>query len=71
VEVIITQDRLFHEFTWTITSFDILLGLIGGFVGLIWAVLIYLLGGYENFRYEQEIISEIYSTTPREGMDPD
>ena len=52
-------------------SLDTLLGLIGGFVGLIWSVVTYGLGGYEEFRFIQEIISEVYSTTDQERMVPD
>ena len=47
------------------------LGLIGGFTGLIWAITEYMIGGYENFRFSQEIISEIYSTTTNARMRQD
>jgi len=39
------------------------LGVVGGFVGLIWSLIGWGLGGYEAFRFNQEIVSEIYSTT--------
>ena len=50
---------------------DALLGLIGGFTGLIWMITEYMVGGYENFRFSQEIISEIYSTTANSRMRQD
>ena len=49
-------------------SFDVLLGLIGGFVGLIWGLLVYTLGGYESFKFSTALISEIYSTTDHTRM---
>ena len=68
---VISQDRQYFEVTWTVTSIDILLGLIGGFVSLIWSLLGYFLGGYENFRFQQELISEVYSTTDNQRMKRD
>ena len=62
------QDRLFNENQWTVTSFDAFLGLIGGFIGLIWSMIHMCMGGYEEFRFLQEIISEIYSTTAGSRM---
>ena len=64
----LVQDRLYRELAWTITSFDALLGMIGGFVGLVWTVIIWSIGGYEEFRFLQEVISEIYSTTESSRM---
>ena len=64
----IGQSRLYYHNVWTRTSFDAILGLIGGFVGLIWLFTTWLLGGYEEFRFNQEIISEIYSTTDATRM---
>ena len=64
----IYQCRLFNEYQWTVTSFETVLGLIGGFVGLIWSIITQCLGGYENFRFTQEIISEVYSMTTRSRM---
>lgn len=54
--------------TWTLQSVDIVLGLIGGFVGLIWDTLGYALTGYESFWFKASLISEIYSTTGKRRM---
>ena len=62
------QARKFTQTEWTITSFDIVLGLIGGFVGLIWDSLGFLLGNYESFKFNTAIIGEIYSTTDAQRM---
>ena len=45
------QSRKYQNTEWTITSFDIVMGLIGGFVGLIWDGLGYWLGNYESFKF--------------------
>ena len=45
------QDRLYNENQWTVTSFDAFLGLIGGFIGLIWSIIHWIMGGYEEFRF--------------------
>ena len=68
---ILLQDRSYYEITWSVNSLDIVLGLIGGFVGLIWDLLGYSLGGYESFKFSTALISEIYTTTDRSRMKPD
>ena len=47
----IGQSRLYYFNIWTRTSFDAILGLIGGFVGLVWLFTTWLVGGYEDFRF--------------------
>lgn len=51
LDLVLSQDRHFNEVEWTVMSVDIVLGIIGGFVGLIWGILTYLLGGYQGFRF--------------------
>ena len=41
---------------------------MGGFVGLVWDLLGYSMGGYESFKFTQSLISEVYSTTARSRM---
>ena len=65
---ILLQDRSYLVTTWSVQSLDIVLGLIGGFVGLIWDLLGYSLGGYESFKFSTALISEIYSTTDKSRM---
>ena len=64
----LVQDRSYLVTTWSVQSLDIVLGLIGGFVGLIWGLLGYSLGGYESFKFSTALISEIYSTTDKSRM---
>ena len=47
------------------------MGLIGGFVGLIFDMLGYTLGDYENFKFTTALISEIYQTTDKSRMRDD
>ena len=51
------QNKRKIQTEWTITSFDLVLGLIGGFVGLIWDSLGFLLGNYESFKFNTAIIN--------------
>ena len=44
------------------------MGLIGGFIGLIWDTLGYFLGNYESFKFNAALIGEIYSTTEARRM---
>ena len=44
------------------------MGLIGGFVGLIWDSLGFLFGNYESFKFNTAIIGEIYTTTNAQRM---
>ena len=41
------QAREVYDEEWAIESLDIVLGLVGGFTGLLWTALAILLGGYE------------------------
>ena len=47
---------------WAIESIDIVLGIVGGFFGLVWSLLAFLLGGYEAFRSEHTLIGDLYKT---------
>ena len=57
------QDREYVQSRWTITSFDIVLAAIGGFMGVVWDSLGITLGGYETFRFNSALIGEIYRTS--------
>jgi hypothetical protein len=64
----LVQSRGYQTAQWSIVSFDLTLGVIGGFTGLIWEMLTYLLGGYESFKFNKSVIEEIYTTTDRSRM---
>ena len=44
------------------------MGLIGGFIGLIWDTLGLTLRGYESFKFTSSFIGEIYTTTDSQRM---
>lgn len=41
-----------------------MLGLVGGFTGIIWATLSIILGGYELFKLNNSLIGVVYPTAP-------
>ena len=59
------QGRRVNEFTWAINSLDLVLGVIGGLSGIVWAVFAMILGGYEGFRYQNSLIGAVYPTAPK------
>lgn len=58
------QSRRVNEYTWSINSLDLVLGVIGGLSGIVWAVLAMLFGGYEAFKYQNSLIGSIYPILP-------
>ena len=63
------QNREYETVEWTVQTFDILLALIGGFVGLIWDTIAFTVNGYESFKFGTNLISEIYSITAKSRME--
>ena len=59
------------EIEWSVNSLDIVLGLVGGFVGLIWGVCSFVLGSYEAFKLENSLIGAFYPTSPQGRHDSD
>lgn len=59
------QGRRINEFTWSINSLDLVLGVIGGLSGIVWAVLAMALSGYEAFKYQNSLIGAVYPTAPK------
>lgn len=65
------QDRHYSETEWTVRSIDIVLGIIGGFIGLIWDLLGFSLGGYQSYKFNMAMMNETYSTREAgEGHEP-
>lgn len=60
------QSRAQYTEVWSISSLDIVLGLVGGLSGIVWAFLAILLGSYETFKFENSLIGAIYPTSPQE-----
>ena len=61
-----TQSRVQNQFTWSVNSLDLVLGLVGGLAGVVYPALFFIFGGYENFKFENSLISAIYPTSPQD-----
>ena len=62
-----TQAREQYTETWSVQSLDIVLGLVGGVSGVVWAVFAFTIDDFESFRFENALIGSIYPTSPFEG----
>ena len=65
---VLEQSRVYRVTECNVLSLDIALGLIGGFVGLIWDLLGFFLGSYNEFKFRTALINQIYSTTEKSRM---
>ena len=52
-----------YDIEWAIKSLDIILGLVGGFIGFLWALLSILIESFEVFKLETSLIRMIYPTS--------
>ena len=59
------QFREQRTFQWSQATFDLILGLVGGFTSLIWTFLGCLVQPYEDFKFTSTLIGEVYSTSPQ------
>jgi len=64
LDIIYSQATVTYTQEWAIESIDIVLGLVGGFSGILWSVLAMLFGGYETFKLENSLIGAVYPTAP-------
>ena len=58
------QARQVYTEDWAIQSLDVVLGIVGGFTGLLWSALTVLLNGYESFKFDNTLIGALYPTSP-------
>lgn len=65
---VLFQSRNYEQVQWSVLSMDIILGMIGGFVGLIYLLLTWAIGDYQRFKFTTALISEAYSTTEKSRM---
>ena len=56
-----------NKFEWSISSLDIVLGLVGGFSSICWSFLAIILERYQTFKYENSLIGSIFPTSPGGG----
>ena len=64
------QARQVYTEEWAIQSLDIVLGIVGGFTGLLWSAISTLLGGYESFKFQNTLIGALYRTSPAQTSKP-
>ena len=68
--VTFTQGRNQIKQKWTVKSLNIVLGQVGGYTALLWMVITFVMGGYENHKFRNSLISHIYVCT-QDGPDSD
>jgi hypothetical protein len=61
-ELTLTNSAATQEVKYTVDSVDILLGVIGGFSGLIWSSMAFCVSGYESFREETTKLESFYTS---------
>ena len=61
----IVQSREQVTYQWSQATFDLILGLVGGFTSLIWAFLGCMIQPFEDFKFQSTLIGEMYSTSPQ------
>ena len=63
------QAKLYTEVTWSVSSMDATLGLVGGVSAMLWGGIGWLLEGYQAFTFKNDLISQIYPTSPQPDDD--
>ena len=51
--------------TWTVKSFNAVIGQIGGYTALLWMAINFLFEDYENFKFTNSLIGRVYACTPQ------
>ena len=65
----LVQSRKKNEVQWAINSLDLILGLVGGFTSVIWAILGLIIQPYEDFKFNNSLVGSIYPTSPQRDED--
>ena len=65
----IVQAREYTEVVWAIYSLDLILGLVGGFTGIIWMGLGLMIAPYEDFKFQASLIGSVYPCSPQKDAD--
>jgi len=50
-------------------TFDQVLAYIGGYAGIVWAIISGLVGGYQSFRYESHLMRSMYTEDKKDRCD--
>ena len=65
----IYQSRKQVNLVWSINSFDLILGLVGGFTAILWAISGFLIAPYEEFKFQNSLAGCVYPTSPQRDED--
>ena len=63
-KIVYSQSKVQNKVVWRVNSLDLVLGLVGGFVGLIWVSLSIVCKNYQEFKQTNSLISSVYPTAP-------
>ena len=59
-----SQSRVVNNEQWVINSLDLVLGLVGGLSGMIWAILSFIFSRYESFKLNNSLVGHVYPMAP-------
>ena len=60
----IVQSRKQTQSSWSIHSIDLIFGLVGGFVSLIWMSTEFVIAPFEDFKFQSSLAGSIFPTSP-------
>ena len=60
----ILQSRKQTQNNWSIQSIDLIFGLVGGFVSLIWMGSGWMISSFETFKFQATLVGSIFPTSP-------
>ena len=60
----ILQSRKQTQNNWSIQSMDLIFGLVGGFVSLIWMGSEFAIAPFEEFKFQASLVGSIFPTSP-------
>ena len=58
------QARQIFKITWSVKSLNVVIGQIGGYTALLWMLVKFLFNDYENFKFSNSLIGQVYTSTP-------
>jgi len=55
---------MFIEQEFSVNSLDLILGLLGGYMAILWGLLEFSFSDYEQFKYNNSVVGSVYSASP-------
>lgn len=46
---------------WVVNSFEVTVGIIGGYTGLVWAIIMFSIGGYQSFKMDASYAKTLFT----------